>query len=60
MTDYHPEGEKHYATKLTANDVLTIRQLHSEGVSLQALAVEYGLNKSTVWAIVNRRSWRHV
>lgn len=60
----HPElvrrGEKASAAKLTAADVVTIRQRHADGETQQALAKEYGVVRNNISNIVNRRSWKHV
>ncbi len=53
-------GERHHKAKITAADVRDIRRLYAEGVSQRTLADRYALAHSNVFAIVTRRSWRHV
>lgn len=53
-------GSKHPHAKLTESDVLAIRMAVSEGKSIGCLAKNYGITKSTVSRIVNRKGWNHV
>ena len=46
--------------KLTEQDVLTIRKLVSDGSTYQAAANAYGVDKTTIYDIVKRRSWKHI
>lgn len=46
-------------SKLTANDVLTIRE-RAKSESVKDIASSYGLSKFTVYDILERRTWRHV
>lgn len=51
----HNRGERHGASKLTREDVLTIRaQSHRK---LKELAAEYGVSISRISGIRNRREW---
>ncbi len=70
-THRHPElvargfpkvsGEAHPRAKLTALQVRDIRRRYaSEGITHQALANEYGLDKSTIGDIIRRKRWRHL
>jgi hypothetical protein len=45
------------AAKLTPSQVAAIRRL-SNTVRHSELAGMFGINRSTVWSIVNRRTWR--
>jgi hypothetical protein len=47
------------ATKLSPNQVADIRRL-SNAVRHSELAGMFGINRGTVWSIVNRRTWRDV
>jgi hypothetical protein len=73
--DRHPTGAEHgtktspssvrrgtanSAAKLTEAEVRAIRSARAAGVERQVLAEQYGLNESTVYNIVTRRSWKHV
>ncbi|MFP5078261.1 hypothetical protein ACLE20_13215 [Rhizobium sp. YIM 134829] len=51
------QGERHYAAKLTASDVLAIR---SSAASSQELADQFGVNRTNIIAIRKRKSWRHI
>ena len=53
-------GVNHYKTKLTEDMVKEIRKRSSEGETYRALADEFGLVKSTIGFIVNRKTWKHV
>lgn len=60
----HPErtarGERGGRTKVTEGQVIAIREARANGSSVAALALEYGLCKSGICAIVNRINWKHV
>jgi len=47
-------------SKLTADDVIDIRGEFARGVKQVDIASMYGLNKQSVYHIVNRHSWKHV
>lgn len=54
-------GERHPATKLTGDDVRMIRRLYDSGqATSKQLAVQYGLSTSGMWAIVSRKTWKHL
>lgn len=53
-------GEQHYRARLTADQVLVIRERLCSGESQAALARQYGVHKSTVQAISSRQAWRNV
>lgn len=54
-------GEQHGAAKLTEADVREIRRLYSPRVcSFKKLGRMFGVDFSTVYAIVKRKSWRHI
>ncbi len=46
--------------KLTADQVLHIRQLAREGASDSDLAADFDVARGTIYAIIHRRSWKHV
>lgn len=50
-----PHGERHGMAKLTAADVLMIRQVDHETTS--ALAKRYGVARSTIKRILARKTW---
>lgn len=51
-------GEDNAAAKLTAAQVLELRDRHSRGdVTQRQLAKDYGVSPQLVWAILSRRVW---
>lgn len=52
-------GEKNAAAKLTASDVIEIRQLYAS-MSCEEIASRFHVSGSNVWLIATRQSWRHV
>lgn len=55
------KGSEHRSAKLTAEQVIEMRQLYSTRIyTYQALGDKFGINTKTAWKIVNRRSWRHL
>lgn len=55
-----PRGEAVKQSRLTEQDVRDIRQQHEHGISMRALARQFGVNKKTVKLIVIRATWKHV
>lgn len=53
-------GENINTCKLNEQQVKTIRARHSAGESIKSIAREHGMWPSTISAIVNRRTWRHL
>jgi hypothetical protein len=53
-------GERTGSSKLTEQDVLDIRSEYARGVTMTAIGARRGVSKSTVRAIVVRRTWAHV
>ncbi len=57
-------GERHHACKLTLVQVIRIRKEYIRGkpnkLSLNELALKYGVSRSTIEAIVDRRIWKDV
>jgi hypothetical protein len=46
--------------KLTAEKVRAIRDQYAAGQDMLSLADEFAVSRSTIWPVVNRRSWIHV
>lgn len=46
--------------RVNDEQVLDIRRRHAVGESLNRLAKAFGLSKHGVWAIVQRKTWRHL
>lgn len=55
-----PAGERNSHSKLSAQQVIHIRERFHLGELIVHLAAEHGLSVSSVSAIVNGRSWAHV
>jgi hypothetical protein len=53
-------GELAGPSKLTTQQVISIRRERSEGTSVQNLAVKYAVCKTAIKKILKRRTWRHV
>jgi len=54
-------GEKHHLVKLTEDDVREIRTRYANGgITQQQLALEYGMNNSTLNRIILRKRWKHI
>ncbi|QBP33292.1 HNH endonuclease [Gordonia phage BrutonGaster] len=53
-------GESHPGHMLTKQDVQEVRALHSEGVSSRRLGELYGVSKTSILNIINRKTWSHV
>lgn len=54
------KGSKSPMTTLTEADVVQLRKDRASGMTLKELTKKFGLAKSTVSYIVNRRTWVHV
>lgn len=54
-------GEEHGSSKLTAVDVIKIRDSYKTGTVTQlSLARQFGVSKSAIMMIVTNRNWRHL
>jgi len=53
-------GENHFLAKLTEPDVKTIWSLLAGGVRISAIATMFGVSASTIYAIKDGRSWKHI
>lgn len=59
----HPRGVENGNALLTEAQVLEIRSIYRRGIhglGCHVLAHRYGVNKSTIQSIINRKSWRHL
>jgi hypothetical protein len=54
------KGEKMHNAKTTAAQVRKMRREASAGIPQAVLAKRYGLKWTTVFAIIHRRTWKHV
>ncbi len=56
-----PIGENAGRAKLTDDKVRDIRQRYARGgISMQQLGEMYGVTNQSIFAIIHRRTWRHV
>ena len=56
-----PRGEAHGRSKLTGQQVRSIRTRYAKGkVSQPALAAEFGVSQKVIWQVVNRVTWAHL
>jgi hypothetical protein len=53
-----PKGCRNFSNKLQVAEVLLIRKLYKDGISLRTLAKQYSVNKNTVQDIVNHNKWK--
>jgi group I intron endonuclease len=54
------KGIKHPQAKLTENDVVQIRELHSRGVTQVDLSRRFGVCRGTIGKIVHGHRWKHI
>jgi hypothetical protein len=60
MSGYQ-KGEAHHSSVLTEADVLRIRSLHADGISLKQLSAEYPqCSKPNLHHIINGRRWKYL
>lgn len=55
-----PKGEKNPNHKLTEKEVILICEKLKKGATLMSLAIEFGVSKSTISAIKNKRVWKNI
>lgn len=53
-------GERNGFSKLTEDDVRSIRRMRAERVPLKAVAAQFSVSTTNVKLIVSRRAWKHV
>jgi HNH endonuclease len=53
-------GERHFAAKLTATDVIEIRERKMAGATYREITNNFKINHKTAWNVVNLKTWRHV
>jgi len=55
------KGERHGASKLTKDQVISIRQEYArDGTSHRKLAARYDVDQANINLIVNRKTWKHI
>ncbi len=58
--DRTTRGERHHLTHLTNELVHNIRKQASAGKPNSILAKELGMDRTTIWQIVTRKTWKHI
>jgi NUMOD4 motif-containing protein/HNH endonuclease len=59
--NHKQQGETHTKAKLTAADVLSIRETYLRGgISMRQLAQQYGVDGKAICDVVHRKSWKNV
>lgn len=54
-------GSKQWKARFNRADILKIRSLYESGKFNQPqLAKKFGVKASTIWCIINRKTWKHV
>ncbi len=53
-------GEGHPRCKLTNSQVIAIRQLRRDGLSLSAIGRRFNVTLGMIWLIVTGRNWKHL
>jgi len=53
-------GELHPNSKLTSNQIHTIRKLYKSGHSLSIIAKNFKVSQWNIKEIVNRKTWKHI
>jgi DNA-directed RNA polymerase specialized sigma subunit len=53
-------GKRHPNSKLTEKEVKLIRLLYGTDLTQKELASMFGVSRSSIDAIVNRRTWRDI
>jgi len=54
------KGEAHHNSKLTKEDILSIRRLYKDGKSLTELGKDFDVTMQNIYLIVNKKSWSHI
>lgn len=55
----HVAGEYVGSSKLTADQVIEIRNRHARGETQKDLAAEFGMSRSGIWHVIHR-NWKHI
>ena len=54
------KGELHHRAKLSAQQVVEIRNLYKSGIGYKKLAKKYGVDRVSIRSIVKGELWKHV
>jgi DNA invertase Pin-like site-specific DNA recombinase len=50
-------GERNPNAKFTANDILKIRKMREEGISIKDIAKQFNTKEKYLYKIINRERW---
>jgi hypothetical protein len=53
-------GEGHHRHKLTEVQVIDIRSRYASGEAIKGMSAEFGVSYFAIWAVVKRKTWRHL
>lgn len=53
-------GTNHYLSKLTSDDVRSIRNLKQEGLSDRDIAKKFNVTRNCITQIIKKQTWKHV
>lgn len=53
-------GERHYNSRLTAEQVAAIRRQAAEGATLTEMAIDTGVRRQTISLVARRKTWTHL
>ena len=53
-------GERNHHSKLTADEVMEIRRIWANNMTLKEIAALYNVSRPTVAGIVNQYTWKHL
>ena len=56
----HARGKNNKNTKLSTDDIPTIRKMFDAGITLSIIARKYNLNTGTIYDVVHRNTWSYV
>jgi HNH endonuclease/NUMOD4 motif len=54
------QGSKHGMARTNETDVIAIRTRRAAGESVPTLAKAFGMSQSSIYLMIQRRTWRHV
>ena len=57
MSRFSTRGEGNKSAKLKWQQVLSIRRLRSQGIPQQWIMTHYGISRTQLWRIVNKKAW---
>lgn len=56
----HPRGERNGMSKLTASDILKIREERAHGVRVADIAVHFKVSGVNIYDILKNKTWKHM